>query len=687
MAAYSTDPVENEPWEEEGYDEYQLRQWEESGEKTWEKEEDQVYINTSVREYQWPCIEDVLNLWDSGMPAIITAIGGAGKTYMATAAAELWGADYVVVIGPKASLPKWRLVLGQAFSPDKTHVVTPQSWIKAGPRGYVDPRNGQPPHPFVYKEERHGKKGYDFFPSDRWEYLAANHRVVFIVDEFHAMQKPSQTTFATSACTRNILLNPYSQSRVLFLSFTPIDDLQFVPVHMYMMGVIMQSEEEGENPAKAMVEYSQATGRYKLTGLEDTMRYVESLGHNIKEYRDQAILLQYAKGRHVHKTANEIAGRLFMDFIRPTMVTSCTPDFVTNPDIQPVYRNVFCKVTPQTSAVIQAILGGGSAPPEEKELNLQHEHADDGSSYAEIMKKRQRMEKVKEMIYAQRAASYLEANPTGKVAVMVGFLDTLDEVHRHMQMLELSPVKMEGCMRENARTASLDAFKAYNLDCRAFVGTLQTGGVSIDLHDTSPGGQFPRLIMIAPPMKVKDLIQGTCRTLRDGTTSRSTIEIIYTADPTTGQSLENDFYTKVWAKSNVVKQYHAEGQNSILPCDYPVHVTEETYDTYIDYENEIEQKLVTAAAEMFPKPVKGKVLAPPPIRQSAQVSTAPPAKPPRLTRTPAIQKLSESSRRTALLNAAKAGASPPPVISRVAPPPPKGKAVKNGPEPAEPVEM
>lgn len=529
-----------------------------------------------LRPYQEPCVDSVLEVWKHALPAIITAQTGSGKTYMGVAAARRWNADYVIVVGPKASLSKWAEVLRGEFPPQNVFCITPDSWIRCG-----TPEAPSEYQPYTLKVERDGK-GYDFYPSPAWTELCTQYRVVYILDEFHYYQKPSQRTFAVSACSRFILLHE-NQSRVLYLSHTPSDDTSYIPIHMYMMGIVCQNRDIS-NPSKAMVEYNQTEGKYELTGLEDVMKYVEELGYDISSVRAQANLLKYAKGRGVHRDANVIAGELFLTYIRDKLAFSCEPAFLSDPAVQPIYENLFCKVSKKVVDKIKTLLAGGL--DEELPIVFEHNHPDPDavSGLGKMIRVEQEKERIKEMLYVEHAIEHLEEVPKGKVVIMVQFLNSLDAVYNALKYLGYNPVRMEGCMSKAKREASIAAFQAHNLDCRVFVGTLATGGVSIDLHDTSEGGQFPRMMLIPPAMRVKDMVQAAGRVFRDGITSKPTIRIMYTADAEEGISCESRFYNKIWNKTNTIKRYHATGQNAILPCDYDTFLTDKVYETYLDHE-------------------------------------------------------------------------------------------------------
>jgi len=519
-----------------------------------------------LREYQIPCVHKVLDVWEDARPAIISSQTGSGKTYMGAMAAYLYGAQYVFVLGPKSSLSKWRDVLSLVFHPSSIYCVTYEGWKYCGSVGV--PSDKQPYTTKIQREREGGGVGYDFEPSDVWNELVWNYKCVFILDEFHKLQKPSQRTFATAANTRPIMLYE-CPSRILALSYTPCDNLSDIPMHLYLLGMTNGTH---------LAEYNRSTKTYDTRGLQGVYDLAASFERISVEDKNTVTNAKYLKGRSTHSIVNAIAGHLFLQYIRKYIVFSCNPDFVNNTDLIPVYNNYFCKVSKHASDTITTIINGGGG--EEKVISEFTHIVEDTSNMAALTLIQQALEKVKRPLYLELAKEWLEENPNGKVAIMVLYLDTMDELCD--ALIEYNPVRIEGCMSTAMRDVSINAFQAHNADSRVIVATLTTGGESIDLHDTSPDGSYPRLILIPPCFYTKNTIQASGRVFRDSVTSKPTIKIVYTATLSGNKYVEHRFYESVRRKSDVVKQYHAEGQCSKLPCDYQDVISKKVYRTGVD---------------------------------------------------------------------------------------------------------
>ncbi len=519
----------------------------------------------SLREYQMPCVQNVLRVWEKGAPAIISAQTGSGKTYMGAMSAYLYGAHYVFVIGPKSSISKWGEVLSLLFPRNNIYCCTYESWRSCGTRDV--PRGSQP---YTYKlemEREEGGLGYDFDPSELWNSMVWNHKCVLILDEFHKLQKSSQRTYSVCANTRSIVLYD-CPSRLLALSYTPCDNLSDIPMHLYLLGMTNGTH---------LAVYDHHTKIYNTTGLQGVLELATSFSPVDLEDKHKVINAKYLKGRGTHRMVNGIAGELFLKYIRKHIVFSCQPDFVNDPALTPDYNNYFCRVSEHASRTILTVVHDRGG--DEKHIAKFIHKVVDSGDMGFITRIQQDLEKIKYPIYLEVAREWLLSNPNGKVAIMVLYLDTMDIMCENLR--EYNPMRIEGCMTTEERDVSIRTFQSHNTDTRVLVATLMTGGESIDLHDTSPNGSYPRLIIIPPCFYTKNIIQSTGRVFRDGVTSKPTVKIIYTISPN-DISVEERFYQAVARKTDVVKQYHAEDQNAVLPCDFENVTSQRTYLTSVD---------------------------------------------------------------------------------------------------------
>lgn len=520
------------------------------------------------RGYQEECIGKVLSAWDNALPAVVTAGMGTGKTYIGAFASYYWRADYVIVVGPLASLFKWRNVLSELFRQDQIFAVTPQAWTTAPYPGEYKAN-----HPYLYKS-RNSAGGYDFIPSPVWKNMCTNYRTIFILDEFHLYQNPSQRTFAVSASSRYILLNN-NQSRVLLLSFTPSSQIRYVPLHMYLMGIICRSKESiREN--KNIVNYNNKNGV-----LDEILSYAESLGYDSDQILEEMIGTTDRNDNRVLASANELCSEIFLEVIKQDIVFSYVADFEKKTELHPSYENIFCKVTNRTIAKERVILSGGG-PPSEDVITFTHLPKEESVGMAILNVKRHRLENLKIPIIIAQAEEHLIDIPGGKVIIMVEYIDALTEIFNYFNDSGYGVTVLQGELSTKKRNKAIELFQQHNSIVRVIVATLPTGGVSVDLHDTSPKGSFPRLMIIPPSVMVKDVVQAAGRVFRDGVTSKPTVRIIYCIDEEGKVCPEDKFYTNISDKSNTIKRYHAVGQTSTLPCDYQNYITVNTYLTEVD---------------------------------------------------------------------------------------------------------
>lgn len=540
----------------------------------------------SLKEYQTGAVQNVYNAWEKGMPAVITAQTGSGKTYMGTMAAHLWNADIVFALGPKSSLIKWQKVLSSYFPLENIHTYTYDGWRSCGTREKINPKQ-----PYTYYITRRTEKMsfVEFFPTKAWKDLVKNKRVVFIMDEFHKLQKPSMRSRAVISNTHYII--EYSQtSRILGLSYTPCDKKEDIPVHLCLLGF---SDEINLVSYDRVMETYSCDGLYKL--LNKAKRFSSMSLESLEYNRSIINSISNLDGRVIHKRSKIFAAELFLEYIRPNITFSCKPDFLEKKELQPDYKNCFVRVSKKTHEVITSIISsglGGNRNANGNAIDLDNAFANNSSLMQKLQKMLVRMESIKTPIYEKLARGFLEKNPNGKVAIMVSYLQTIDRIKDALS--EYNPVVIKGNVNMKNRELAIEKFQQDNLDHRVFISTLQTGGESIDLHDTSSSGEYKRLILIPPSYSTKSMVQASGRVFRDMVTSKPDVRIVYTINEdyskdndgnnfeSTGTNLEYRFYSKIREKSETIKNYHATDQESILPCNYDTMITERVYYTDVD---------------------------------------------------------------------------------------------------------
>lgn len=567
-------------------------------------------------DYQVQTIEDIIKIWECGFVAICTALTGAGKTYISSLAAKLWNAEYVVIVGPILSRFKWFEVLEGTGIPKENIIFHTYHSIINKSNTFI--------HKVKYqKKAENGSivSGYNFYPSEQWIDLVNNNRVVLIFDEYHKLQKQSQRSYSC-ACLSRYILNYINNSRVLCLSYTPNDNPNDIPMNMYLFNLIKSNK---------LIKYNRSDRTNDVTELESLLNLCKLFYQNgewtYSEKKDITVtypmmikgLINYqSKSKTKAGTlANKIASELYLTYIKKYITVTCIADWMNDPSLIPNYNNVFCRVTPNTFREISNLIEGGG---NEKAIS-KFRHTGTGNEkflMAKLNDMQHRMEMVKTDIYINIAKDILSKDSDRKVVIIVLFLDVLDRVAQALQQYD--PLVMHGKVNQEERIRRLNSFNQHNNKHRLFIATQETGGESIDLHDTSQGGRFPRTFIIPPNFKTKSVVQTAGRGFRQGVTSKCDIMIVYTLchsfkdsnikdlpslikvpissyldpsfvsetnvfDKTLGPDMipEVRFYNTIVNKTNTIKRNQAEDQNGLLPFEYEPKIFEGIYETIIDF--------------------------------------------------------------------------------------------------------
>jgi superfamily II DNA or RNA helicase len=141
----------------------------------------------------------------------------------------------------------------------------------------------------------------------------------------------------------------------------------------------------------------------------------------------------------------------------------------------------------------------------------------DGADIAKTNYVRQIIEEEKVPIIVDLATNYLDHGKS--VVIFVNFLKTLEELATLFETTCL----IHGSQTNEERDNNIADFQSGR--SRIIIGTLQSGGQSISLHDMS--GLRPRASIISPSFSSIDLIQALGRVHRVGSRSYSTQNIVF----------------------------------------------------------------------------------------------------------------------------------------------------------------
>ncbi len=158
-----------------------------------------------------------------------------------------------------------------------------------------------------------------------------------------------------------------------------------------------------------------------------------------------------------------------------------------------------------------------------------------------MLRARQRVELLKVPALAEMI---VDSEQEGfNIFVAVGFRDTLFKLTEHLKTLDIhSVVQIYGGQDMEQRDAFVRLFQSDLV--RVLIGTVQTGGVSISLHQEHED-QRPRTSIITPPLSAADFIQCLGRIHRAGAKSAVVQRVVLAAG-----TLEERIATRLQTKIN-----------------------------------------------------------------------------------------------------------------------------------------
>lgn len=177
-------------------------------------------------------------------------------------------------------------------------------------------------------------------------------------------------------------------------------------------------------------------------------------------------------------------------------------------------------------------------------LNLQREEKKSGETalLGKIQTEMTEVEFAMSDSMVRYGCSILESDPNSKVIIVIKRADKnniIDEIKSYFLSYKYYPGKkvlitpdqigiISGSKTtKEAKRESIDQFNEHNTKLRVIIGVMGAMYQGIDLHDTSPGGKFPRFMIISPDYIITYMMQVIGRLIRIGLTSKVNIRIAY----------------------------------------------------------------------------------------------------------------------------------------------------------------
>lgn len=133
---------------------------------------------------------------------------------------------------------------------------------------------------------------------------------------------------------------------------------------------------------------------------------------------------------------------------------------------------------------------------------------------------RQQIELIKTTTIIELTEKYIESG--NHVAIFVNFIETLNVLKTKLK----TDCVVHGGLSTDEKQQNINDFQKNKK--KIIICTLQSGGQSINLHDTN--GKYPRVSIISPSFSSTDLVQSLGRTFRAGTKSHTIQHIVFCAN-------------------------------------------------------------------------------------------------------------------------------------------------------------
>lgn len=130
-----------------------------------------------------------------------------------------------------------------------------------------------------------------------------------------------------------------------------------------------------------------------------------------------------------------------------------------------------------------------------------------------LLRERQQIELIKIPMMINLIEKYIEHNKS--IVVFVNYIESLNKIIEYLQINNIEYCKIDGSQTREEREENINKFQSNKI--KIIICTIQSGGVSINLHDES--GDHPRVSIISPSFSSTQLVQALGRICRCGSKS------------------------------------------------------------------------------------------------------------------------------------------------------------------------
>lgn len=462
---------------------------------------------------------------------------GRGKTFVAAAVAISRRLPMLVVCPAKVR-QNWLNVMGEYNVPfydlpELGGVISYESLRSR--KGY------QPSHGLLTREDT--PEGVNFYPTALWARLLQA-GVLLIFDESQKLKNTSDQYRAAKALVKQ-LYHQGGTSRIGFLSGTIMDKPEQA-VNFFRTVSFIESRNLYTKPRN---------GEVRLEGIRELQTWGLRMNpQKAREYIDS----------HIFRSTKEGSVQYVFDFwievIRPAVMS-----IMSGPTYKTDIKNGYYQLEPEDELEYRKAIASLAQA-------VRYNHKSETviltkETMGAVTPALRRIQNAKKGAMVRKAKEYLETpqfDSQGrqlcpKLTLFCDYYETIDYLLEALK--EYNPGEITGRTPDDKFHANIASYQEPNAGCRLLIGNPLTGGLGINLHDTT--GLFPRAIFIMPDYRVMDKHQAAYRIYRDGFQGKAMVRFFYGLS-----GARENTILGAWArKGEVMKKVHQE-QGAKFPNEY-----------------------------------------------------------------------------------------------------------------------
>jgi len=465
---------------------------------------------------------------------------GQGKSYGAMDLAIFLGA-VVLVICPPDIMSKWKKILNEnkvpsygvySYNTARVQRGRLKTDVAISVPGTEDEKTGAP-------KVAWGSIQFNNWLQDSTTTNGPKRRMLLIVDEYHNAKNADT---ANAILIRGIIRNlrEYNKSigsrtdiksaRCLLLSATPFDKETHAQGMLRLFGCFSADRLYEKNPQgqftstegwEQLVKYSQSLANvpfFKARLKPDDIQWVNSLNPTVP-YSSASTMAWNISTRIIDPAISSYMLSEDHKITYNYFVKVATDEEARDPRTAETVKKIK-KDIDDTLAEIASIIG--FKDDESNSVNNK-------GVLARLTGPFRNLEIYKSNLFQRTAYNILTTVPHSKVIIMLNYIEPIDSIAYWFSVnTNFIPNVIKGSVDPTERDNRIAQFQASNDDSRLLICNVQIVKEGRDMHDTSPGGKFPRFMLISPSYAMIPSVQAMGRIDRLGLTSTPNVRFIYT---------------------------------------------------------------------------------------------------------------------------------------------------------------